>query len=58
MNPIQLIKYVVIIVAGGSGTRMQAAIPKQFLLLNGNRPVLMHTIEGISINRLQSLLLY
>ncbi len=33
-----------IIVAGGSGTRMQSAVPKQFLLLNG-RPVLMHTIE-------------
>lgn len=35
----------VIIVAGGSGTRMQAAVPKQFLLLNG-RPVLMYTIEA------------
>ncbi|WP_345948238.1 2-C-methyl-D-erythritol 4-phosphate cytidylyltransferase [Mucilaginibacter sp. PAMB04274] len=32
-----------IIVAGGSGTRMQAAVPKQFLLLNG-LPVLMHTL--------------
>ncbi|WP_448698947.1 2-C-methyl-D-erythritol 4-phosphate cytidylyltransferase [Mucilaginibacter sp. AW1-3] len=36
-------QYAVIIVAGGSGTRMQAAVPKQFLLLNG-KPVLMHTI--------------
>ena len=34
-----------IIVAGGTGTRMQAAIPKQFLLLNGT-PVLMHTIAA------------
>ena len=34
----------VIIVAGGSGTRMKAGIPKQFMLLNG-KPVLMHTIE-------------
>lgn len=34
-----------IIVAGGSGTRMQAALPKQFLLLNG-RPVLFYTIEA------------
>lgn len=34
-----------IIVAGGSGTRMQAIVPKQFLLLNG-RPVLMYTIEA------------
>jgi len=33
-----------IIVAGGSGSRMQATIPKQFLLLNG-LPVLMHTIQ-------------
>ncbi|MCR8559869.1 2-C-methyl-D-erythritol 4-phosphate cytidylyltransferase [Mucilaginibacter sp. BJC16-A38] len=34
-----------IIVAGGSGTRMQAAVPKQFLLL-GDKPVIMHTIEA------------
>jgi len=34
-----------IIVGGGSGTRMQSVIPKQFLLLNG-RPVLMHTMEA------------
>lgn len=34
-----------IIVAGGSGTRMNSDIPKQFLLL-GNRPILMHTIEA------------
>ena len=32
-----------LIVAGGSGTRMQAEIPKQFLLLAG-KPILMHTI--------------
>ncbi len=37
----------VIIVAGGSGSRMQAAIPKQFLLLNG-QPVLMHTIAAFT----------
>ena len=35
----------VIIVAGGSGTRMQAAVPKQFLLIS-DKPVLMHTIEA------------
>lgn len=34
-----------IIVAGGSGSRMQSAVPKQFLLLHG-KPVLMHTIEA------------
>ena len=33
-----------IIVAGGSGTRMHSAVPKQFMLLNGI-PVLMHTIN-------------
>lgn len=33
-----------IIVAGGSGSRMKADIPKQFLLLNG-KPILQHTIE-------------
>lgn len=33
-----------LIVAGGSGTRMNSDIPKQFIELNG-RPVLMHTIE-------------
>ncbi|QJD94463.1 2-C-methyl-D-erythritol 4-phosphate cytidylyltransferase [Mucilaginibacter robiniae] len=36
-----------IIVAGGSGTRMQSAVPKQFLLLNG-KPVLMHTLHAFS----------
>lgn len=34
----------IIIVAGGSGTRMGTNIPKQFLLLH-QKPVLMHTIE-------------
>lgn len=33
-----------IIVAGGSGSRMKADIPKQFLLLRG-KPILQHTIE-------------
>ena len=33
-----------LIVAGGSGSRMQASIPKQFMLLNG-RPLLMQTLE-------------
>lgn len=37
-------KKFVIIVAGGSGTRMGAEIPKQFLELCG-KPVLMHTID-------------
>jgi 2-C-methyl-D-erythritol 4-phosphate cytidylyltransferase len=37
--------YKAIIVAGGSGTRMQTSVPKQFLLLNG-KPVLFYTIEA------------
>lgn len=37
-------KNYVVIVAGGTGKRMGAEIPKQFLELGG-RPVLMHTIE-------------
>lgn len=37
-------KYYAIVVAGGSGSRMNAAVAKQFLLLKG-KPVLMHTLE-------------
>ncbi len=33
-----------IIVAGGSGSRMQSDVPKQFLLLRG-KPILQHTLE-------------
>jgi 2-C-methyl-D-erythritol 4-phosphate cytidylyltransferase len=39
------VEKVTLIVAGGSGNRMNTAIPKQFLLLNGV-PVLMHTIDA------------
>jgi 2-C-methyl-D-erythritol 4-phosphate cytidylyltransferase len=38
-------KYAVIIVGGGTGSRMGSAIPKQFMLLR-QKPVLMHTIEA------------
>lgn len=38
-------KYYAIIPAGGSGSRMQSDIPKQFMLLAG-KPVLMHTIKA------------
>lgn len=38
-------KKFVVIVAGGSGSRMGTEIPKQFLELNG-LPVLMHTIQS------------
>jgi 2-C-methyl-D-erythritol 4-phosphate cytidylyltransferase len=33
-----------IIVAGGSGSRMQSSVSKQFMLV-GDRPILMHTIQ-------------
>jgi 2-C-methyl-D-erythritol 4-phosphate cytidylyltransferase len=39
------LKKYAIIVAGGSGQRMQSAVPKQFLLLKG-KPVLYHTIAA------------
>lgn len=35
-----------IVVAGGSGTRMGTQVPKQFLVLNG-KPILMHTLENL-----------
>lgn len=38
-------KKFVVIVAGGSGSRMGTEIPKQFLLLAG-KPILMHTIQA------------
>jgi 2-C-methyl-D-erythritol 4-phosphate cytidylyltransferase len=38
-------KYYAIIVAGGTGSRMKSALPKQFLLLH-DRPVLMHTLQA------------
>ena len=37
-------KQIAIILAGGIGNRMNAGIPKQFMLL-GDKPVLMHTIN-------------
>lgn len=39
-------KYAVI-VAGGKGVRMGSAVPKQFLLLNG-QPILYHTIKAFT----------
>lgn len=46
-SPITNLPHYVIIVAGGSGSRMKSAVPKQFLLLSG-KPVLMHTMEAFS----------
>ena len=45
-------KHYVIIVAGGSGSRMQSSTPKQFLPLN-QKPILLHTLERLyaSVNQ-------
>lgn len=42
-----MMKNYVVIVAGGSGSRMQTDQPKQFLELKG-RPMLMHTIDAFT----------
>ena len=42
-------KQYIIIVAGGSGSRMGSTIPKQFLDLN-SKPILMHTIEKMHLS--------
>ncbi|HEY9118050.1 MAG TPA: 2-C-methyl-D-erythritol 4-phosphate cytidylyltransferase [Roseivirga sp.] len=47
-------KYAVI-VAGGSGTRMQSEIPKQFIELKG-LPILMHTINAFHFDNIQIIL--
>ncbi len=41
-----------IIVAGGSGTRMQSELPKQFIKLK-DEPILMHTIRAFSFEQIQ-----
>lgn len=38
-------QYYAVVVAGGSGVRMGALVPKQFLEITG-RPVIMHTLEA------------
>ncbi len=38
-------KKIAIIVAGGTGQRMNMSIPKQFLLLQ-NKPILFHTLAA------------
>src|SRR5574344_1211235 len=42
-------KHVAIILAGGAGTRMGGAMPKQFLSLN-DKPVIVHTLERFQNN--------
>ena len=43
VNPNDSVNYYAIIVAGGTGSRMGADVPKQFLPVNG-LPILMHTL--------------
>lgn len=40
-------KKAAVIVAGGSGSRMGATMPKQYLPI-GNRPILMHTLDAFN----------
>jgi 2-C-methyl-D-erythritol 4-phosphate cytidylyltransferase / 2-C-methyl-D-erythritol 2,4-cyclodiphosphate synthase len=41
------LKAAVVIAAGGTGTRMQSTVPKQFLDIAG-KPILLHTVAGIA----------
>lgn len=45
LREIFIMKKFAVIVAGGSGSRMQSAVPKQFLELNGH-PVLWYTLQA------------
>ncbi len=45
-------KYYAIIVAGGSGKRMQGDLPKQFMSL-ANQPILFHTLNAFAFHPLQ-----
>jgi 2-C-methyl-D-erythritol 4-phosphate cytidylyltransferase len=42
-----MLSHIALIVAGGSGSRMNSHIPKQFMLLHG-KPVLMHTLQAFT----------
>ncbi len=44
-----------VIVAGGSGTRMQSSLPKQFIEVLG-QPILMHTLEAFAFDNIQLIL--
>ena len=57
MDNISNLKKIAVIVAGGTGTRMNNAVPKQFLLLK-NKPVLFYTIDTFlkSYNDMQVIL--
>jgi 2-C-methyl-D-erythritol 4-phosphate cytidylyltransferase/2-C-methyl-D-erythritol 2,4-cyclodiphosphate synthase len=46
-NPRLTISVAAVVAAGGTGTRMSAAVPKQFLEIAG-KPILLHTVENIA----------
>jgi len=46
-NPTRKFRAAAVIAAGGTGTRMNSAVPKQFLKIAG-KPVLLHTLESIA----------
>lgn len=50
-----MIKKYAIIVAGGSGSRMNSELPKQFLLIK-NKPILMHSIEKFAMDNIEIIL--
>jgi len=39
-------KYSLILLSGGTGTRMNNSIPKQYMMLSG-KPIIMHTLERV-----------
>lgn len=50
-----MIKKYAIIVAGGSGSRMESELPKQFLNING-KPILMHSMEKFAVEDIELIL--
>ncbi|MBK0382554.1 2-C-methyl-D-erythritol 4-phosphate cytidylyltransferase [Pedobacter sp. SD-b] len=48
--------FYVLIVAGGSGNRMNSPVPKQFLTVNG-LPILMHTIQVFHHNKYRPIII-
>ena len=46
-NPTRKFRAAAVIAAGGTGTRMNSAVPKQFLKI-ASKPVLLHTLESIA----------
>jgi 2-C-methyl-D-erythritol 4-phosphate cytidylyltransferase / 2-C-methyl-D-erythritol 2,4-cyclodiphosphate synthase len=46
-NPDRKISAAAVIAAGGTGTRMELAVPKQFLEIEG-KPILIYTVENIA----------